>query len=294
MKCNTPSCVMVRPVRGSESQSLSGAHIQFARHFVAFSLRDFAHGHSFWEVPPKQSVEVLVGAPLPRVIRGGEVALDRVHLLDGLVVMELGAVVERDRLEPLAVLRDRHHRRFVDLGHRAARKLLDDGQARLALDQRQHTVVLVGADHGVAFPVPDAQPRRHFLGALTDVPLARQNAPVIDAAVTLARELRDDPRVLPQRASELAVTQDVAVDRAVAEVQLCAHAQHTCDLLGAAQFKTMLEKRRQWAEHEGLSPDAIERMFSDLVNHFIEEEMQRWQSTYPAAPLSCQPTEGPP
>ena len=38
----------------------------------------------------------------------------------------------------------------------------------------------------------------------------------------------------------------------------------------------MLAQRRQWAAQEGLSPDAIERMFSDLVHHFIEEEMQRW------------------
>ena len=64
-------------------------------------------------------------------------------------------------------------------------------------------------------------------------------------------------------------------------------------VLAAAKFKTsatsvraperlkaMLEKRRQWAEQEGLSPDAIERMFSDLVNHFIEEEMRRWKSTH--------------
>lgn len=41
----------------------------------------------------------------------------------------------------------------------------------------------------------------------------------------------------------------------------------------------MLAQRRQWAEQEGLSPVAIERMFSDLVNHFIEEEMKRWAST---------------
>lgn len=224
---------MVRPVRGSESQSLPGAHIQFASHFVAFGLCDFAHAHSFWEVLPKQSIEVLVGAPLPRVIGGGEVALDWVNLLDGLVIMELGAVVERDRLEALAVLRDRCHRSLVDLGHRAARQLLDDGQARLALDQRQHAMVLVGPDDRVALPVPDAQPRLHVLGALADVPLARQNAPVIDAAVTLARKLRDDPRVLPQRASELAITQDVAVDRAVTDVQLRPHAQHTGDLLRA-------------------------------------------------------------
>lgn len=60
-------------------------------------------------------------------------------------------------------------------------------------------------------------------------------------------------------------------------------------VLAAAKFKTsatavraperlkaMLAQRRQWAAQEGLSPDAIERMFSDLVHHFIEEEMQRW------------------
>ena len=46
------------------------------------------------------------------------------------------------------------------------------------------------------------------------------------------------------------------------------------------RFKAMLEKRRQWAEQEGLSPDVIERMFSDLVNHFIEEEIQRWKSSH--------------
>lgn len=61
-------------------------------------------------------------------------------------------------------------------------------------------------------------------------------------------------------------------------------------VLAAAKFKTsatavrapervkiMLEQRRQWAEQEGLKPDIIEHMFADLVNHFIEEEMQRWK-----------------
>lgn len=46
------------------------------------------------------------------------------------------------------------------------------------------------------------------------------------------------------------------------------------------RFKAMLEKRRQWAVQEGLSPDAIERLFSDLVNHFIEEEMRRWENAH--------------
>ena len=44
------------------------------------------------------------------------------------------------------------------------------------------------------------------------------------------------------------------------------------------RFKSMLAKRREWAEAEGLSPDAIEKLYSELVNHFIEEEMNRWKA----------------
>ena len=44
------------------------------------------------------------------------------------------------------------------------------------------------------------------------------------------------------------------------------------------RFAAMLAQRRQWAEEEGLSPDAIEKLFRDLVEHFIAEEMQAWSS----------------
>jgi isochorismate pyruvate lyase len=44
------------------------------------------------------------------------------------------------------------------------------------------------------------------------------------------------------------------------------------------RFKAMLIKRREWAESEGLSPDAIGRLYTDLVSHFIKEEMNRWKS----------------
>jgi isochorismate pyruvate lyase len=44
------------------------------------------------------------------------------------------------------------------------------------------------------------------------------------------------------------------------------------------RFQAMLQQRRAWAEEEGLNPDAIEKMYTDLVNHFIEEEMKYWKS----------------
>lgn len=44
------------------------------------------------------------------------------------------------------------------------------------------------------------------------------------------------------------------------------------------RFNSMLAQRRVWASSEGLSPDAIEKMYRDLVNHFIKEEMSQWQA----------------
>lgn len=42
------------------------------------------------------------------------------------------------------------------------------------------------------------------------------------------------------------------------------------------RFKAMLGTRREWAKAEGLNPDVIEKMYSDLVTHFIAEEMKQW------------------
>jgi len=44
------------------------------------------------------------------------------------------------------------------------------------------------------------------------------------------------------------------------------------------RFNAMLEQRRIWASSQGLSPDVIEKMYRDLVNHFINEEMSKWQA----------------
>jgi isochorismate pyruvate lyase len=43
------------------------------------------------------------------------------------------------------------------------------------------------------------------------------------------------------------------------------------------RFEAMLAQRRDWAIEEGLNPDAIKRLFNNLVTHFIEEEMRHWK-----------------
>ncbi|MFZ3184423.1 MAG: isochorismate lyase [Pseudomonas sp.] len=43
------------------------------------------------------------------------------------------------------------------------------------------------------------------------------------------------------------------------------------------RFTAMLQQRREWAIEEQLNPDAIEKLYSDLVKHFIAEELQQWQ-----------------
>ncbi|WP_293310430.1 isochorismate lyase [Pedobacter sp. UBA5917] len=42
------------------------------------------------------------------------------------------------------------------------------------------------------------------------------------------------------------------------------------------RFENMLLQRRDWAVEEGLSPDIIEKLYRDLVNYFISEEIKNW------------------
>ncbi|NHA05426.1 isochorismate lyase [Mucilaginibacter sp. HC2] len=52
------------------------------------------------------------------------------------------------------------------------------------------------------------------------------------------------------------------------------------DVASPERFKAMLAERRSWAQAEGLCPDAIEKMYADLVNHFIAEELKTWKANH--------------
>ncbi|AFZ37530.1 Chorismate mutase, type II [Stanieria cyanosphaera PCC 7437] len=44
------------------------------------------------------------------------------------------------------------------------------------------------------------------------------------------------------------------------------------------RLQAMLTQRRIWAESAGLNPDVIEEMYQNLVNYFINEELQSLQN----------------
>ena len=49
------------------------------------------------------------------------------------------------------------------------------------------------------------------------------------------------------------------------------------DVRAPDRFQSMLTQRRQWAEENGLGSDAIEKLYRDLVEYFIAEEMKEWE-----------------
>ena len=42
----------------------------------------------------------------------------------------------------------------------------------------------------------------------------------------------------------------------------------------------MLVQRREWAVAERVKPDVIEKLYRDLVQYFISEELQHWKKDF--------------
>jgi isochorismate pyruvate lyase len=49
------------------------------------------------------------------------------------------------------------------------------------------------------------------------------------------------------------------------------------DVRAQERFEAMLRQRRAWAKEQGLDPDMIEKVYRDMVNHFIRQEMAHWK-----------------
>ena len=47
------------------------------------------------------------------------------------------------------------------------------------------------------------------------------------------------------------------------------------DVLARQRYEEVLAERRRWAQDQGLNADVVEKMYIDLMQYFIDEQMQR-------------------
>ena len=157
--------------------TLSWSGVQPVGQSVAVGLSDGGHASLFGNVLADQAVEVLVAASFPRVVGGSEVALKREMLLELLVAVELGAVVEGDCLEAGAVFSDSAQSGLCHGIGSTRLQLFDDGEAGLSLDEGENTVMAIAANHRIALPVAELQTGLDLWRPFRDMALTGQNSP---------------------------------------------------------------------------------------------------------------------
>ena len=110
------------------------------------------------------------------MIGSSEVAFEREVLFKLLVAMELGAVVEGDRLETGAMFLDGLQGGLGNGSGGSRVQLFDDGEAGLSFNEGENAVVEIAADHSIAFPMTELQTGFDLRWALRDMPLTRENS----------------------------------------------------------------------------------------------------------------------
>lgn len=102
------------------------------------------------------------------MVGSGEVTRYRKDILEFLVPMELGAIIERDRLEVFLMLSNSLDACLVDFFDGSSLDLLDYKEACLPFDKRYDAMMTVAANHRIAFPVPYAGSIINFQRAVLD------------------------------------------------------------------------------------------------------------------------------
>ena len=167
------------------------------------------------------------------MVGSGKVEPDFRFGFDLLIAMELGAVVQGDRLEQGRALPDRFEQRSRCLLLVARVELLDHRVPRASFHKCEDAVPQVRSHHRVALPVPEFLPGLGRRRALADVPLAQQSASGVGAVSPLASSLGQHPQVLPDLPSCSSVATQPPIDRLGADAHLLAVGQPQRDLLRA-------------------------------------------------------------
>jgi hypothetical protein len=152
--------------------TLSWSSVQPVGHCVAVGLSDGGHAGPLGNVLADQAVEVLIAAPFPRMVGGSEITLEREMLLELLVAVELGAVVEGDCLETGKVFCDSVQSGLCHGSGGSRLQLFDDGEAGLSFDEGENAVMAIAADHSVSLPVTELSTGFDGVRPLGNMPLA--------------------------------------------------------------------------------------------------------------------------
>jgi len=152
---------------------------------------------------------------------------------DVFVVMELGAVVGGECLDLSDLAKDEPNDSPVELCRGAGAELSDDDVLRLSLDHGGDTVMVVGTDDGVDFPMPDSRAIHGAWWALGDVTFPGKDPTGIVGSIAFATLLESLSEVGVELAAADAVVPDVAINSFVADVEDSVQAQPAGDLLWA-------------------------------------------------------------
>jgi len=197
-------------------------------------LGELRHAGSLGHVLADQAVGVFVRPALPGVMRSGEIEGSAGGLLEGGVVVELGAVVGGDGLEALRMAAYESQSAAIGVFLGSSSELADHEVAGFAIDDSDEAVVIALADDGIDFPVADLGALFGGERSLADVSFAGEAPATVVGAVAFTPSLAGAAQVCVQRAAQHAITPDVTVDGLVTDAQRVA--QSAADLLWAPAF----------------------------------------------------------
>jgi hypothetical protein len=120
---------------------------------VAISLSNGLKARVFGKILANESIGILIGPALPRMIRIGEVAGYWESLFNSFVAMEFGTVVESNGEELLFVFLDSLNARVGDFKGGSSLDLFDDYKAGFSFNESHNTMMTVLADYRIAFPM---------------------------------------------------------------------------------------------------------------------------------------------
>src|SRR3989304_3914570 len=169
------------------------------------------------QVLADEAFGVLVRPPLPRGIGMGEVEINAQRRGNGLMASKLTAIVGSDR-GPMAHAGEQVHNGLRDLLSRLRGNSPDEGEARLALGERDQRSGMSLADHQVHLPISQPAAQVYHRWTLLDAGLPRDLASAVIVSITFAALLLAT-QVAVQVASTAFVGIDILINALMAQLR---------------------------------------------------------------------------